>query len=303
MYWLAQQARAVIDSGGDHGEYARVFTAVHALNALGLPMRTARTSSRKLKSFSQECLATLRRYAAAHAARAPNATRAVAFCEANLLVGLRPAEWFDTALASYLERDEHGELKRDERGRLRFTVMLMVENAKATHGRGNGQRRELLLYGITAAELKYLVHWREIALAFKDRHPNTTRKRLTNLLYRPLNNTIRRVLLGAGHLAQEVPACYSTRHQAVADHKASELPPRVIAAFFGHSSQYTHRAHYGQRRHGVRRTLFRPSPESLSRVAATPSPRAPERLSPHLSEQIETWALEQAARKSPDPTR
>jgi hypothetical protein len=297
MYWLAQQAQAVIDSGGDHSEYARVFATVHTLNARALPAKTARTSSKKLKSFSQQCFESLQQYAQTRGSRAPNASRAVAFCEANLLVGLRPGEWFDTTFASYLERDERGELVRDTQGRVRFTVMLVVENAKATHGRGNGQRRELLLYGISTGELKSLVHWREIALAFKESHREATRKQLTNLLYRPVNNTLRRALLAAGHPPTEIPACYSTRHQAVADQKASEVPPRVIAAFFGHSSQYTHRAHYGQRRHGIRRTLFRPSPESLSRVAASSVPRAPEGLSTRLAAQIETWTAEQASRK------
>jgi hypothetical protein len=301
MYWLAQQAQAVIDSGGDHSEYARVFAAVHSLNAHALPAKTARTSSRKLKLFSQESLQSLQRYAQTRGSRAPNASRAVAFCEANLLVGLRPGEWFDTTFASYLERDERGELVRDPHGLLRFTVMLVVENAKATHGRGNGQRRELLLYGISAGELKSLVLWREIAIAFKDRHPGVTRKQLTSLLYRPLNNTLRRALLAAGHAAADIPACYSTRHQAVADQKASDVPPRVIAAFFGHSSEYTHRAHYGQRRHGARKTQFRPSPQSLSRVAASKTPRAPEGLSTRLAAQLESWTSEQALRKSPDP--
>jgi integrase len=300
MYWLGQQAQALIASDGDHGDYSRAFQMLRTIAYAGKAGGLERTSAKKLKAFPQECVAALVKFAQERGHRAPNAVRAVAFAKANLLVGLRPSEWFDTAFGSYLTRDDKGDLVRDPQGRICFTPMLIVENAKATHGRGNGQRRELVLHGITADELKTLVHFREIALQFLSRHPQASRKKLTNVLFRPINNMIRRALLASGYANRAIPACYSTRHQAMADFKASGISPREIAAFFGHSSQYTHRQHYGHKRHGARAVTFRPSQECLARVAVRKAPHAPEVLPALLATEIDTWAAEQLSRKTPE---
>ncbi|MDB6014782.1 MAG: hypothetical protein JWL65_7032, partial [Gammaproteobacteria bacterium] len=229
-YWLGQQAQALLAGDGDTAEYARAF---HDLGTLQYERRSdapARTSTKKLKVFPPDCVDALAAFAQARGQRAPNAVRATAFVRANHLVGLRPGEWFDAAFASYLHRDERGEYLRDAKGRMRFVPALIVENAKATHGRANGPRRELLLYGANAEELKALMHFRAMVMEFQARHPKAQRRRLTNLFYRPLNNAIRRALAAAGFAPSDIPACYSTRHQCVADFKASGVSPREIAA-------------------------------------------------------------------------
>jgi site-specific recombinase XerC len=298
LYWIGQQAQALIASGEDSSDYVAGFNALKALRYVQAN-DVQRTASRKLKFFPQECFAALLKYANERGSRAPNAARAIAFVKANLLVGLRPVEWFSASLASYLVRNEDGDLVRDARGQLMFEPMLIVRNAKATHGRGNGQFRELILYGITADELTSLMNFVEIAQRFRDRHSaNIESKELTNLLYRPLNNLIHRALTNAGFAQRDIPSCYSTRHQVVADHKASGRDKRTIAAFFGHSSMSTHQEHYGRKKHGSRPVTFAPSAESLSQVTTRRNvARGPDSLSPQLVQRAQEWIAERASRR------
>ena len=298
-YWLGQQAQAVLAGDGDPAEYARAFEELRTLQYEARSDVPARTSTKKLKTFPPDCVHALAAFAYARGQRAPNAVRASAFVRANHLVGLRPGEWFDASFASYLHRDESGAYLRDPKGRIRFTPALIVENAKATHGRGNGPRRELLLHGASAEDLKALMHFHTMAMQFQARYSKAQRRRLTNLFYRPLNNAIRRALAAAGFAPANIPACYSTRHQCVADFKASGVSPREIAAFFGHVSTRTHHQHYGQKRHGMRRVTFRASPESLARVAQRTAWRLPDPLPEQVGLEIDKWAAEQESRSAP----
>ncbi len=301
MYWLGQQAQALIASGGDPSDYARAYEALRALRYSQVASTAERTSGRKLKFFPQECVDALSKYAEERGHRAPNAARAAAFAKANLLVGLRPSEWFDATFASYLVRNEAGEPMRAANGQLLFEHMLIVENAKATHGRGNGQRRELILYGITAEELKALMHFAEIAQKYKERHPASIEaKKLNNLFYRPMNNMIRRALTATGYSQRDIPSIYSTRHQVVADFKATGYDKRMIAAFFGHSSENTHREHYGHKKHGNRSVTFKPSVESLNQVSVRSITKRPETMRPELATEAEQWVAERESRKAPD---
>jgi integrase len=296
-FWLGQQAQALIASGGDHSDYARAFAALGELRYSALP-HEQRTSSKKLKYFPQECLDALVKFADERGHRAPNLVRAAAFVKANLLVGLRPVEWFDACFASHFVRDDKGDIQRDAQGRIKFLPVLIIENAKTTHGRGNGYQRELVLHDITVEEMKALTFFREIAVKFKERHPpNMEPKKLTNLLYRPLNNAIRRALAASGYATQAIPSVYSTRHQVVADFKASGVGKREITAFFGHSSENTHREHYGHKRRGARMVTFRPSEECLARVTDRSITRQPEAIPPQLAADVEMWVAEQESRK------
>lgn len=296
MYWLAQQAQALIATGEDASEYARSFLELSQINHDKL-RSAVRTSAKKLKSFSDDCRRSLEQYARERGHVAPNAARASAFVSANLLVGLRPIEWFDASFATYLPRHPDGSFVRSADGKPAFEYMLVVENAKATHGRGNGKRRELILKGVTAEELKTLMFYWQLVMEFRDRHPKDIEaKKLTNLLYRPMNNMIRRALTASGFAARDIPSVYSTRHQAVSDFKASGVKKREIAAFFGHSSDETHREHYGLKRSGARRVTFHASPESVAQVTRRTVVRPTQVLSPEMSSNIEHWIHERNSR-------
>src|SRR5471030_385059 len=299
MYWLAEQAKATMASGGDYSDYATAFDQLREIRHANLTRGAGRTSSQKLKFFSSECATALASYARQRGHRAPNAVRADAFVKANLLVGLRPVEWFDASFASYFVRTDDGEIARDAQGRVKFEHMMVIENAKATHGRGNGDNRELILYDITAEELKAIVHFRDVAIKFRERHPpEIPLKKLTGLLYRPMNHMIRRALLATGYAGSDIPSCYSTRHQLVSDFKASKVGKRETAAFFGHSSDYTHQEHYGNKSHGNTGVRFKPSPESLDHVTDRSLRRQPEVISPQLAADVDQWVSEHESRKT-----
>lgn len=302
MYWMGQQAQALIAAGGDPSDYARAYEALKALRYASISAAAEqRTSSRKLKYFPDECVKALEKYAQERGYRAPNAARAAAFVKANLLVGLRPSEWFDATFASYIVRTPEGVMARDATGKILFEHMLIVENAKATHGRGNGPRRELVLYDVTTDELKALMHFVDLARKFKERHPaSLDETKLNNLFYRPQNNMIRRALTTVGYAQRDIPSIYSTRHQVVADFKASGCDKRTIAAFFGHSSEKTQSEHYGHKRHGSRAVTFKPSPESLALVSVSKNvTRRIETIRPELATEAEKWVAERESRRTP----
>lgn len=300
MYWLGQQAQALIASGGDHADYDKAFEQLRGIKYDKTVPNQARTSARKLKFFPEQVVPILEEYARTHP-RAPNAHRAAAFARANLLVGLRPIEWFEASLASYLLRDREGRPLRDRQGRLQFVPMLVVSNAKTTHGRGNGPQRELLLHDISADELKAIMHFQQIAAAYKARQPDgVSAKDLAARFYGPINTMIRRALTSAGYAARDIPSTYSARHQVVADFKAANLDKAVIAAYFGHRSIHTHKEHYAPKRHGGRAVTFRPSPESLSAVTTHRITQRPESISPTVAAEAVRWAAEMEARKQPE---
>jgi integrase len=304
MYWLACAAKTRLDAGADITEHRQAYEAMGRLRYVEAT-NERRTSSKKLKAFSQDARESLETAARTQGRRSPNIARAASFVRANLLVGLRPNEWFDASFASYLQREEDGSLARNPDGSLvSFTPMLVVENSKATQGRANGTERELLLHNVSADELKALMHWWHLAMQHRERHPtNTDNKKLTANLYKPLNAALKRALASNGTTPAIAPSTYSTRHQVIADWKKAGVPPRVIAAFFGHRSQHTQSDHYAKKKTGqggAASTKFGPSPESLARVT-TPGQghrHGMEKLPEHLATQAENWAAEHARRTS-----
>lgn len=300
MFWLGQQAQAVMAAGGDIGAYAAAYDALRAIRYRNTAP-VARTSARKLRQFPAEAAAAVSEYARVNGHRSGAAVRADAFVRANLLVGLRPSEWLDTALVYHLPRGPDGGFLRGPGGRLLFEVMLVVPNAKASHGRANGPQRELILYGATAEQVADIAVWWDMVRRFQDqRDPAGDRKSLTTALYAQLNVAIRRALTASGFSARDIPSLYSTRHQVMADFKASGHSPQAIAAFFGHASIHTHRAHYGHKRHGRGRVTFAASPESLARVINRRAMPRSEIVSPGLADEARRWVEDRDARKEPD---
>ncbi len=298
-YWLGQQARAQVASGGDYTEYEAAFQTLTNLKYERKPGAARRGASVKLKHFPDECVDALARFAAERGPRAPTIARALAFVRANLLVGLRPSEWFNASFMSYFPKAPSGELMRDAKGNLAFEHVLTVDNAKATHGRGNGVRRELMLLEITTDELTTLMNFWRIAQEFAARFPpGTDPKKINELFYGPINTAIRRALGQAGFGARAIPSAYSTRHQVVADFKASDVTAREITAWFGHSSEATHKKHYGRKSHGGRGVMFRPTPESIAQVKAPTLGRRDHTLVPtHVAQEAADWVKTRESRR------
>lgn len=300
-FWLGQQTQAVIAGDGNPSDYARAYDSLQSFKYSQTAPASRLASAKKLKFFNSECLDALIKYSKQRGMRAPSAAKAIAFAKANLLVGLRPSEWFDATLASRLSTNSKGEYIRDSQGRLKFDNMLIVENAKTTRGQGNARRRELLLHGISADEITAIVCFMNLARSANDRYPaDMDAKTRSNLFYRPMNNVIQRALLSIGFAKNDIPSIYSTRHQAVADFKASGVDKQEIAAFFGHSSDYTHASHYGHKKHGGRNVLFRPSPECLSKVNGKDITKQREAIPQNMVAYAENWIKERDSRNGPD---
>lgn len=265
MFWLAEQAQNALTEGRQISEYEDAYQKIRQLPTTALPGRTDRTSSPKLKFMPKATLESITAYAE-NSPQSKYAGALVAFLKANILVGLRPEEWFSAEFFNYLHRNKEGEFMRFDNGRIKSSISMVVENAKTTHGRGNGDKRELLLHAISDDDLATLLHFREIAESFASKFPlNTPRGVIAKAFFKPLQQTMSAALKKIGYKGQQ-PTTYSTRHQAVANAKSSGLNEREIAAMFGHSSTATAKSHYGKKVNGWMKMTFRPSPESIAAV-------------------------------------
>jgi hypothetical protein len=183
------------------------------------------------------------------------------------MVGLRPSEWFNATFVNYLYRDSRGHYLRDSQGEIKTAIAIVVENAKTTHGRANGESQEILLHNISNSELATLMHMRELAHGYKSKQPeNSTNSDITNGFFKPIQQTMNLALQKMGYPKKSLPTTYSTRHQAMANAKQSGLTDREIAAMFGHSSLFTAKRHYGKKINVWMKMVFRASPESMMAV-------------------------------------
>lgn len=258
LFWIAEGAQAVIAQGSNgYDEYDQAYTTVRNLNTKALPKRTSQTSSPKLKSLSREVLDILERYGET----TPGVVYVgplLAFLRANLLVGLRPEEWFDASMFSYLGTKGTSSQR---------CLGLRIRNSKNSYGRANGPYREILLHSISAADLATILHLLEVVEKHRVKSRGESQEDLAKSFFRPLRHCMSNALTRSGHRPDAPrPTLYSSRHQAVADAKASGLTDREIAAFFGHSSPSTAKSHYGKKLSGSSKMAFRPSPETLSAV-------------------------------------
>ncbi|ANN80823.1 site-specific integrase [Bordetella flabilis] len=266
LFWLAETAQAVIAHGSDGlSEYEQAYESVRALATNSLPRRTSQTSSPKLKALPKDALDTLELYGKSTPGVVYVGTL-LAFLRANLLVGLRPEEWFDAATFSYLGPN----------ARARSSCLgLIVRNSKASHGRANGTHREILLHSISAEDLATLLHFLGLIEAHRAKNPTLSQDQLAKSFFGPLRHCMSNALKRAGYRPGSAarPTLYSSRHQAVANAKASGLTDREIAALFGHVSPATAKSHYGKKMSGWMKNTFRPSPESLMAVSGqSPKP-------------------------------
>jgi len=212
-----------------------------------------RTSAKKLQRISQEDAQALRLHMSRDVT-SEIATMAGAFFEAGLMFGLRPVEWCSAKLEVFEAGWSHDVSAVDG---LSPTHRLTVLNAKANSLRGNGVTRSI--YSELTIEQASLV-LTVIAWATERQEDwELWYKRLTNALY-----------YGARSLwprRKRVPSFYTSRHQCIANAKASDAPPNELAAMFGHASDWTARKHYSGKINGDKsRHMIRASRVSLEGV-------------------------------------
>ena len=286
LFYLAIEAQKDSEAGKPITEHRAAFALVQSLPDSPLKRRTDKTSSPKARQFPPHVLRAVERWVERHRGRQrmlANADDLVAFLRANLHIGLRPAEWFDAVPFSYLHNradspDAAPLYRRRPDGGIAWSPAFRVRNEKATFGRGNGSHRILLLDEADAAVMDdILAFWVRVqaqidaSIDAHRRKANPTGAwdglRAARDWCDGMQTSLRKILKRVG-LAEEFYALYSTRHQAVANAKASGLPRAVIAALFGHVSIETASTHYGKRAQSKTIFRLRPAPESIQLVRA-----------------------------------
>lgn len=163
--------------------------------------------------------------------------------KANLHAGLRPKEWATAQI--------------DE-----VAKTLTVRNAKNTNGRSHGPTRTLHMGDLPDEEWEQVCTMaKQFAQFTETRSPEYLREKVKTAIYRA-RNTLREQGVKIGNIS-----LYSSRHQFVADLRASGRPPQEIAAMLGHATTDTQRAHYGLKAKGRRGvSTAQADPEDIARV-------------------------------------
>ncbi len=273
-YWLGEEAQALYHLGKDFTAHGKAYERIRALSTRTLPERSSQSSSPRLKAFPKATLELLIEYVSEHP-RATTASKLLRYLRANLLLGLRPSEWFGgSGLACAIYPDGPVDYKRAPDGAMLCTPMMVVANSKVSHGRANGESRELLLCGLTATEEVHIRTFCNDVERFAERFPPLTPPdELARRFYQKLNKTLAAALKAKNYQGGAITV-YSARHQAVANAKGSGMSIEEIAAFFGHGSVHTAQKHYGRKAAGWAKTRFRPSPDSIAAVKNAPTPQA-----------------------------
>lgn len=188
----------------------------------------------------------------------------VAFVEANLIVGLRPVEWFSVAFCSAINGPKN---------------ILIVQNGKATHGRANGYYRYLILDNLKNEELeKIFLYWNLLNrfvkkyLKQKEQGGPLTWEDM-QLIIKVLGERLRLKYEEFCSLRKKIlddtdlrPTLYSTRHQCIANAKSKDIDKFIIAGTFGHASKDTAAKHYGRKWRGDFSFNIYPTMDTIERV-------------------------------------
>lgn len=265
-FWIAEEAQGRRDRGESFTEHAAAFSEIAQQPIHSLPTKTERASGTRAKEFPKEALSLVEAYVVQHP-HAALAQHLLIFLRANLMLGLRPDEWFGaTGPCVRFALSGDGGYQRTKTGDIRCVPAMVVENAKTTGARSNGEFRELLLFGVTDDQFKAIADCAQMTWAYRQRFPQDTKKDIVvRSFLTNLNECLKRVLKAQGYSGPSL-TLYCTRHQAVANAKSGGLTDREVAAFFGHASARTARLHYGKKAKAWGRTTFRPSPESIAGV-------------------------------------
>lgn len=272
-WWITTKLRDVLNGTkkiSDINGFIEYAQRLGDIEDRHLASQSLLTSGQKSKFMSNEIIESVHR--SVYKAKRTNTTTLFyldAYIKANMMVGLRPIEWFDA------------EIIKDTQSR---TLMLKVRNAKHTQGRGFGEFRHIVLNGIRQREIEHILHYLDI-ISLQKKYGKvsdvTSFAKFNHLLQNSLAN---HVSVNFPHIKKK-PTIYSLRHQVVADAKAAGLSDVEIAAFFGHGSTRTARQHYGTRFNGSGRPFkFKPSAENVEAVLSK-QPKSDFFVPTHVQEQ------------------
>lgn len=214
-----------------------------------------RTSALKQKTFKKADFDKVITYLAEHVGKHKYARTLSTWLQASRITGMRPSEWEYASLTTIYS-----------------TPALIVRNAKATNGRGNGEERTLLLDMLTHEELELIQDMIEMVEGYSK-----------SMSYAALQKTMceymNRVTRSCFGKRKKYPTLYSNRHQVSADAKLSGLTKAEVAALLGQASDETATTHYAHRRSGESAIKVSPLKSEVKTVrirsrSFTPKPKS-----------------------------
>lgn len=185
-----------------------------------------RTSALKQKTFKKADFDKMIAYLQQHVGKHRYARTLTIWLKASRLTGLRPSEW------------EHAGLTQ-----LYSTPALVIQNAKATNGRANGEERTLLLDRLAEEELGVIQDMIEMVEGYLSEMPFDKLQEIC----RTYMKRATRNCFGKRH---KYPTLYSNRHQFSADAKFSGHSKAEVAALLGQASDETAGIHYARKASG-----------------------------------------------------
>ncbi|MDQ2077513.1 hypothetical protein [Marinimicrobium sp. ABcell2] len=247
-YW--RRTRAALGWYLDELGQAELSGSVRAVGTQGCS-KAQHTSAHKKKSVTDEELGALTKYLLSPGASEINVATYYFFV-ACLITGMRPVEWSRCQV----------EIITDPKTQTVDEIIIVIQNAKATNGRAHGETRTLRFTSsrLTPQEIQALInHWRyterKVADGSFPLFQRDAGKKMQYAARKLWPRKKRRITL------------YSTRHQSMANGKASGLPRAVIAAMHGHATDRTCGDHYGRKQFGkAGRVYAEVSEEEVARV-------------------------------------
>ena len=262
-----------------------------------------RTSAHKKKSFPKDFYNFLKSFCE-NANKNSRAYELFAFVEANLVVGLRPIEWLNARIAYDIHdkvmvlivknaKNSYGRANGVERTlrlvgispgdeqslhryfhifnrRLRFMALrLMDEHKQFQEGGDYKSLKQDHVFGQIWDDYEPSQFKSKPLSEFCTPHA-IPQAGLADVylrsLQREMHKIYNRFLEESTTESEKRVTLYSTRHQCIANAKASKVNIYEIAAFFGHSSKETSSRHYGKAWSGWSSFRFKPSLESIMAV-------------------------------------
>lgn len=266
-----RQYRASLSFTVNEMGFVELSEKISEISTEGCAVAT-KTSARKKKSVTDEEIVELTKYLLAPPASEAS-FGALNFFLANLIVGLRPSEWYSSKLfvdGKIFDLQKLLEIPHRELSSIKVeSLRLIVHNAKTTNGRAHGPTRTINLSELSPQDKMVLfAHWRCVAQirteeeyakfqgSCKDKIGYATKKLWPKKKRRP--------------------TLYSTRHQSVADGKKSGLPLKDLAALYGHATDRTASEHYGRRQFGKSGSFrMAAEPEEVEKVREVPKTWSP----------------------------
>ena len=291
-----------LEDGLNHQSISNLYRLLHPVNSVlaASYAHPARTSSTKLKYFPEHFFSYLSKLNSSLDVKTTKRFRLMFdFVSANLVVGARPIEWLELGITSNIEKKclelfvknskfSHGRANGEVRCLLLENASIDQEKAilnyyiafqnhladvlsSAVNNKKTNSENHIFNYIIDGYEPSAFGHTPKSEIYNKYMVPQQTLAEyvlnsLQNEMFLQFNTYRSLSPKNIEKLQDHRVSLYSTRHQCIANAKASKTDIYEIAAFFGHSSIETASRHYGKAWSGWSNFTFKPSIESIRAV-------------------------------------